>query len=43
MHMENQLEDNKNIDQAVLRESLRQVSADPRCLKGTGIDSFLNR
>jgi len=41
--LENQLEDNKNIDQAVLRESLRQVSADPRCLKGTGIDSFLNR
>jgi len=41
--LENRLEDNKNIDQAVLRESLRQVSADPRCLKGTGIDSFLNR
>lgn len=41
--LENQLEDNKNIDQAVLRESLRQVLADPRCRKGTGIDFFLNR
>ena len=41
--LENRLEDNEKINQAVLRESLRQVSADPRCRNGTGIDSFLNR
>lgn len=40
--LENQLEDNEKIDQALLRESLQQVSADPRCCNGSGIDFFLN-
>ena len=40
--LENQLEDNKKIDQELLHESLQQVSADPRCRNGTGIDFFLN-
>jgi len=40
--LENQLEDNKKIDQELLHESLQQVSADPRCRNGSGIDFFLN-
>lgn len=39
--LENQLENNKKIDQDLLLNSLRQVTADPRCLKGTGVDFFL--
>jgi MoaA/NifB/PqqE/SkfB family radical SAM enzyme len=40
--LENQLEENKKIDQELLHESLQQVSADPRCRNGTGIDFFFN-